>query len=179
MDFFKDIEKTDEVNLEQTKFLTFWVAEQSFAIEVKNVIEIVGIQEITPIPQFPDYARGIINLRGQIIPVIDARLRFKKGAKDYNERTCIIIVEVQKTLTGFIVDEVEEVIDIDNSQITDAPSVAGDETNRYISSVAKRENRVVLVVDFEKVLDDKEFDYVTKMTSILSDEDKAKAVVVD
>ncbi|MEG1447983.1 MAG: chemotaxis protein CheW [Oscillospiraceae bacterium] len=179
MDFFKDIEKTDEADLRQTKFLTFWVAGQSFAIEVKNVIEIVGIQEITPIPQFPDYARGIINLRGQIIPVIDARLRFKKISQDYNERTCIIIVEVQKTLTGFIVDEVEEVIDIENSQITQAPSVAGDETSRYISAIAKRSDRVVLVVDFEKVLDDSEFDYVAKMTSILSEEDKANAVVID
>lgn len=179
MDFFKDIQKNEEVDLNQTKFLTFWVAGQSFAIEVKNVIEIVGIQEITPIPQFPEYAKGIINLRGQIIPVIDARIRFKKDHKDYNERTCIIIVEVQKTLTGFIVDEVEEVIDIDNAQITKAPNVDGDETNKYISSVAKRENKVVLVVDFEKVLDDKEFDYVSQMTSVLSDEDKAKAVVVD
>lgn len=179
MDFFKDIEKTEEMDIKQTKFLTFSVASQSFAIEVNNVIEIVGIQEITPVPQFPDYARGIINLRGQIIPVIDARLRFKKDSQAYNERTCIIIVEVKKTLTGFIVDEVEEVVDIDNSQITKAPSVANDEEGRYICAVAKRAGKVVLVVDFEKVLDDGEFDYVAQVTSALSDTEKVDAVVVD
>lgn len=179
MDFFKDIEKQDEQDVKQTKFLTFFVASQSFAIEVANVIEIVGIQEITPVPQFPDYARGIINLRGQIIPVIDARLRFKKNSKDYNERTCIIIVEVKKTLTGFIVDEVEEVVDINNDQITKAPSVANDEEGKYISAVAKRGGKVVLVVDFEKVLDDSEFDYVAEVTKALSDEEKDNAVVVD
>lgn len=181
MDFFKDTEKLDETDVNQTKFLTFSVASQSFAIEVQNVIEIVGIQEITPVPQFPDYARGIINLRGQIIPVIDARLRFKKDSKDYNERTCIIIVEVKKTLTGFIVDEVEEVVDIDHSQITKAPSIANanGEEDKYICAVAKRADKVVLVVDFEKVLDDGEFEYVAKMTSALSDAEKADAVVVE
>jgi purine-binding chemotaxis protein CheW len=104
--------ETDEDTL-KGKFLTFFVGREEYAIEIKYVTEIIGgIQTITEVPEVPDYIRGIINLRGKIIPVMDVNMRFKKEPKPYGDRTCITVIDIDELSVGLIVDDVAEVLSI-------------------------------------------------------------------
>ncbi|HEX3038994.1 MAG TPA: chemotaxis protein CheW [Caproiciproducens sp.] len=129
------------------KYLTFWTDSQLFGIAISSVQQIVGVQKITSIPNFPDYFKGIINLRGSIIPVIDVRLRFNKPETVYNERTCIIVINIQQQLFGFIVDAVDEVTRIDEENISEPPDASTEDACAYLKGIAKLENRVVLLLD--------------------------------
>ena len=95
-----------EEDTQTGRFLTFSLGKEAYGIEIKYVTEIIGIQTITQIPELPEYAKGIINLRGKIIPVMDVRLRFKKEPRDYNESTCVIVVDISEVCIGLIVDNV-------------------------------------------------------------------------
>jgi purine-binding chemotaxis protein CheW len=134
------------------KYLTFWTDEQLFGIPIADVEQIVGVQKITPIPESSEYAKGIINLRGSIIPVIDMRLRLHKKEVQYNERTCIIVTNIQQNLVGLIVDAVDEVAKFEDENISDPPKMSTDFTNDYLTGIAKTENKVVLMIDPEKIL---------------------------
>jgi purine-binding chemotaxis protein CheW len=129
------------------KYLTFWTDSQLFGIAIAGVQQIVGIQKITSIPDFPDYFKGIINLRGSIIPVIDVRLRFNKPETVYNERTCIIVINIQQQLFGLIVDAVDEVTRIDEENISAPPEASAEEACAYLKGIAKLENKVILLLD--------------------------------
>lgn len=146
-----DFSSTDISEMEG-KFLTFWTDSQLFGISIANVEQIIGMQEVTEIPEFPHYAKGIINLRGNVIPVIDVRLRLNKVEVAYNERTCIIVTNINDAFVGFIVDEVNEVVDIDKASISPPPKVSMDDINSYLTGVAKLESGVVLIVDSAKIL---------------------------
>ncbi len=148
--------KSVEQNLSEHQYLTFWIDGQLFAIPASDVAQIVGMQQITPVPEYPQYAKGIINLRGEIIPVIDVRLRFHRKEADYGERTCIIIVSIMEQPVGFIVDTVEEVSDIDDAQISPPPKVSGDITNVYLNGIAQLEGKLILLVDTERILNENE-----------------------
>lgn len=134
------------------KFLTFWTDNQLFGISIADVVQIVGVQEITQVPEFPEYAKGIINLRGHIIPVLDMRLRLHKEEVPYNERTCIIVINIKENLLGLIVDAVDEVTKIQSQDISNPPKMSRDVTNTYLQGIAKLENKVVLLLDTEKIL---------------------------
>lgn len=136
----------------QGKYLTFWTDRQLFGIAIADVVQIVGIQNITSVPGFPDYVKGIINLRGSIIPVMDMRLRFHKLEAKYNERTCIIVTNIQQHLFGFIVDDVDEVTRVDDENISMPPKVSNGETCDYLKGIAKQENKVVLLLDTDRIL---------------------------
>lgn len=151
-------EEEQEVDLQADKYLTFVIDKQYYAFPIKDIIEIIEVQSITPVPEFPTYAKGIINLRGRIIPIIDVRLRFRKEEADYTERTCIIVVSILEKEVGFIVDTVDEVIDIDDSDISDPPSISTDRTNKYIIGVGKVKERIVLILDSNKMLNEKEIE---------------------
>ena len=138
------------------KYLTFWTDDQLFGIPIADVVQIVGVQTITKIPEFPEYAKGIIDLRGSIIPVIDVRLRLHKQEIPYNERTCIIVTNIQENLIGLIVDAVDEVANIEDENISDPPKITKDTTNAYLIGIAKLQNKVVLLLDSEKILNDDE-----------------------
>ena len=133
------------------RYLTFQLDEEIYGIDLKYVKEIVGMQAITAIPDTPDYIRGIINLRGKIIPVMDVRLRFMKELKEYNERTCVIVVNVDDQSTGLIVDSVSEVISIPEEEIA-APPEMGKEGNKFIRGVGTSGNEVKLLLNCEKLL---------------------------
>lgn len=135
------------------RFLTFPLGGESYGIEIRYVTEIVGIQTITEVPELPDYIRGIINLRGKIIPVMDVRLRFKKSFREYNDRTCIIVIDIQDITIGLIVDSVSEVIAIPETEIVAPPEVSK-ESNRYIRGIGKVGSEVKLLLDCEKLLND-------------------------
>ena len=144
------------------KFLTFWTAEQLFAISINNVEQIVGMQEITRVPDSPAYAKGIINLRGNIIPVIDMRLRLNKDESVYTDRTCIIITKVHEDLFSFIVDGVDEVTDIPADRISRSPQMGSESANEYIGGVARlsagegKDDKIVLLLDITKILPEQE-----------------------
>ena len=158
----EDIETSEDT--QKGKFLTFSVGHESYGIEIKFVIEIIGIQEITEVPELPNYVKGIINLRGKIIPVIDVRLRFRKDSKEYNDRTCIVVIDIKETSVGLIVDNVAEVINIDDSNIVPPPDVKMGFNNRYVRAIGKVGNEVKLLLDCDKLLNDDELESLNTIT---------------
>jgi purine-binding chemotaxis protein CheW len=140
------------------KYLTFLLGREEFAIQVLKVREIMGIQDITAVPQTPQYVKGVINLRGKVIPVVDLRLKFCLPEIDYTQRTCIIVVQVQSagvTLhTGIIVDAVSEVLNLAATDIEDTPDF-GDgcgSAASYLLGMAKVKGKVKILLDIDRVL---------------------------
>ncbi|TPV93543.1 MAG: purine-binding chemotaxis protein CheW [Myxococcales bacterium FL481] len=134
------------------KYLTFILEGQSYGLEIKHVTEIIGLQEITDIPDVPDFVKGIINLRGKVIPIMDVRCRFHMPPRDYDERTCIIVIQVRDSAVGLLVDTVSEVLDIADNNIEPPPSVGGDGGHGFMRGVGKTEDSVKLLLDAERLL---------------------------
>ncbi len=148
-----------EEELEDTqkgKYLTFTVGKEDYGIEITYVAEIIGRQDITEVPELPDYVKGFINLRSNIIPVIDIRLRFKKPPAEYNDRTCIVVIGIAEASIGLIVDAVSDVIFIADSDIAPPPKKMTGFNNKYIKGIGKVGNEVKLLVDCEKLFTDEE-----------------------
>ncbi len=161
----ESIDKALEVeDTQKGKFLTFLLGKEVYAIEIKFVIEIIGIQPITELPQLPEYVKGIINLRGKIIPVIDVRLKFKKKPMEYNDRTCIIVVEMRDIFVGLIVDNVSEVLTIADEDIAPPPNINKEIENKYIKAIGKVENEVKLILDCEKLMDNNDVESISRIT---------------
>jgi len=142
------------------KFLTFSIGKEAYGFEIKHVTEIIGIQEITEVPELPIYVKGIINLRGKIIPVMDIRLRFKKEPREYNDRTCIIVIDIRDISIGLIVDHVAEVVVIEPENIVPPPAIKTGFHNRYIKGIGKVGSEVKLLLDCNKLLNDEEIDTI-------------------
>ncbi|MCL2082235.1 MAG: chemotaxis protein CheW [Oscillospiraceae bacterium] len=142
-----------DFNETQGKYLTFCVSDEEYGMEIAYVTEIIGIQPITDVPDIPSYIKGLINLRGKITPVMDVRLRFNKMPQEYDDRTCIIVVNHLNTSIGLIVDTIRDVLVIDDSQIGD-PAAAAAQQNRYIKSIARTDHGNKLLINLEKVLSD-------------------------
>jgi len=139
------------------KYLTFNLAKEYYGIQVVMVKEIIRMGDITLVPQMPPYIRGVINLRGKIIPVIDLRIRLELQQANISERTCIMVVQAafvsgNKTNIGLIVDSVEEVLNIPANQIEDPPEFAGQVSTEYIIGMAKAKDIVITLLDVDKVL---------------------------
>lgn len=136
------------------KYLTFSVGDESYGIGILKVKEIIGVMRITPIPQTPAHVRGVINLRGKVIPIIDFRVRFGMDETDYTERTCIIVVEIDscsgRVHIGIIVDSVSEVINIKGYDIEDTPGFGNTADTGYILGVAKTAGKVIILLDIDK-----------------------------
>ena len=152
-----------EEDTQKDKFLIFALGNEFYGIEIKYVTEIVGMQPITEVPELPEYVRGIINLRGKIIPVMDVRLRFKKPFMEYNERTCIIVVDIRDISVGLIIDRVSEVISIPEGDIVPPPGAGQGVSNRYIKGIGKVGNEVKLLLDCDKLLNDEEAESLTNL----------------
>jgi purine-binding chemotaxis protein CheW len=149
------LEDNLEIQNEDTqkgRFLTFTLGKEDYGIEIKYVTEIIGIQPITQIPELPDYLKGIINLRGKIIPVMDVRLRFGKEPLAYTDRTCIIVIDINETSIGLIVDTVSEVVSIEDENIMSPPNAKTGFNNRYVKGIGKLGNEVKLLLDCGKIL---------------------------
>lgn len=149
---------SQEEDTQHGKYLTFPLGNEVFGVEIKYVTEIIGIQAITYVPEVPSYVKGIINLRGKIIPVIDIRLKFRKPAVQYDDRTCIIVIDIKDTSIGFIVDCVSEVIDISDDNIVPPPSYKAGFQNKFIKGIGKVGNSIKLLLDCEKIISDDEVD---------------------
>lgn len=146
-----------EEDSQKDKYLTFMLDEECYGIEIRHVTEIISMQKITPVPEMPDFVRGIVNLRGKIIPVMDVRLRFKKPFKEYMDRTCIIVIDIHDLSIGLIVDQVSEVITIPASDVAQPPDLQK-RGNRFVMGIGKVGQEVKLLLDCEKMLTDDEID---------------------
>lgn len=151
MDEKIEFEEFDE-DTQKDKFLTFVLGDEFYGIEVGFVTEIIGILPITEVPELPEYIRGIINLRGKIIPVMDVRLRFNKSFKEYNERTCIIVIDIKEYSVGLIVDSVAEVVNILEENIVMPPVSQTGFSGKYIKGIGKVGSDVKLLLECEKLL---------------------------
>jgi purine-binding chemotaxis protein CheW len=145
-----------EEDTQRGRYLTFSLGNEDYGIEIIYVTEIIGLQKITEVPELPQYVRGIINLRGKIIPVIDVRTRFRKEPREYNDRTCTIVVDIRGIQTGLIVDTVAEVLDINEQDIVPLPQVGKSYHHKYIKGIGKVGSEVKLLLDCDKLLSDDE-----------------------
>lgn len=134
------------------KFLTFFLDVEEYGIEILKVQEIIGVMAITPVPRTPDFIRGVVNLRGKIIPIVDIRLKLAMAAMPQTEETCIIVVKARGIEMGIIVDKVSEVADIASGEIQDAPSFGENVNTDYILGIGKSEGKVRLLLDIDRVL---------------------------
>lgn len=146
--------KSMESNVFAGKYLTFYIGDVVYGVALQNILEIIGIQQATRVPGIPRFVKGIINLRGRIVPVIDARIKIGAGEIEYDERTCIIVINWKESLVGLIVDRVAEVNDFKNEQLTSIPDFSSVNTNKYLSSICKVGERLVLILDCDKFLAD-------------------------
>jgi purine-binding chemotaxis protein CheW len=148
------------------KYLTFSLAGEEYGIGILTVKEIIGIMSITTIPRMPSYVKGVINLRGKVIPVIDLRLKFDMEEADYTERTCIIVVEISggtgRILIGIIVDSVSEVLNVKGVDIEDTPAFGSKLDTEYILGMAKTGGRVKILLDIDRVLSGRELGILEK-----------------
>ncbi len=158
----KDLLEQEE-DTQKNRFLTFTLGTESYGIEIRYVTEIIGIQPATDIPELPQYIRGIINLRGKIIPVMDVRLRFKKPFREYNDRTCIIVIDIKNICIGLIVDSVSEVLSIPDTEIVAPPEIGNGGGNKYIKGIGKVSNEVKLLLDCDKLLNEDDVENLNKI----------------
>lgn len=139
------------------KYLTFALGAEEYGLEILKVREIIGYMAITAVPQTPSYVKGVINLRGQVIPVIDLRTKFGMETADITEETCIIVVEINHAShtfnTGIVVDHVQEVLDIDGENIEEAPQFGSSISTDFILGMGKVNNSVKILLDIDEVLD--------------------------
>ena len=142
------------------KYLTFQLAAEEFGIRVLKVREIMGLQQITAVPKTPAHIKGVINLRGKVVPVIDLRLKFGLPAADYTARSCIIVTQVQgesaPVLMGIVVDGVSEVLNLTASEIEDTPDFGEEVSGHYLLGMAKVKGKVKILLDIDKVLSTQE-----------------------
>ena len=151
---------------QQNKYVTFRSGKEYFGLKIEYVNEIVVYQEITQVPETPEYIKGLINLRGKIIPVIDVRSRFKMEPIEYNDRTCIIVVRLQEMVIGLIVEQIAEVVEILPEDILDPPVLGKEEKsveNRYVYGIGQVGDSVKLLIDPEKLLKDEDISLLEDM----------------
>lgn len=152
----QQIERQEAEDTQHGRYLTFALGEEVFGIEIRFVTEIVGMQPITRMPKAPVFMKGIINLRGKIIPVIDMRLKFQKEPMEYDDRTCVVIVEVDDLSGGLIVDHVDEVITIRDEDTIPPPSYGKDTQNYYVSNIGKVKDGIKLLLDCGRIFQNTE-----------------------
>jgi purine-binding chemotaxis protein CheW len=158
-DLLQEIIENEE-DTQKDKYLIFSIGKQYYGIDIKYVIEIIGIEPITEVPELPNYVKGVINLRGKIIPVMDVRLKFKKEEKEYDDRTCIIVVEIGDICIGLIIDRVLEVANINENNISPPPKTSSNKenSNKYIKGIGKIQDEVRLLIDCQKLLEEEEIE---------------------
>ncbi len=135
-----------------SKYLTFVLGDEEYGLEILRVKEIIGLMTITKVPRMPEFVRGVINLRGSVIPVVDLRLKFGLSAAQDTDETCIIVVDLGDSFIGVVVDKVSEVLDIDDSEIDETPSFGVSIDTSFIFGIGKAKDKVVILLDIARVL---------------------------
>jgi purine-binding chemotaxis protein CheW len=155
------LEDVEDEDLQANKYLLFKLGSEVYGINIMTVTDIIELQKITEVPDMPEYIRGVINLRGQVIPVMDLRLRFKMEGREYDDRTCIVIVNINDQPIGFVVDTVSEVIDIPEKDIDPAPDFkSGAERDKYIAGLGKVDKEVKILLDAKQIVAQEELNSI-------------------
>lgn len=145
-----------DLDLIQGKYLTFTLAGEEYGLQILKVKEIIGMMDITQLPRTPSYVKGVVNLRGKVIPVIDLRMRFGLPEKDYDQKTCIIVVEIshndERTMMGIIVDSVSEVLNVTREDLEATPKFGVDMDTDFILGMAKGKDSVRTLLDIDEVM---------------------------
>jgi len=162
--FSDDIYADDDEDTLKDMFLTFGLGDREYGVEIRHVTEIIAIQKITEVPDMPPFVKGVINLRGYVIPVIDMRLRFQLPEQVYNERTCVVVVNMNDTMVGLVVDTVEDVLSIPAEDISPPPEVLRGVSSRYIEGMGKVDDDVKIILNVERLLHDREKEQLTSTT---------------
>ncbi|RLJ21227.1 chemotaxis protein CheW [bacterium endosymbiont of Escarpia laminata] len=139
------------------QLVTFRLKDESYGVNVMKVQEVLRVTEIAPVPGAPPFVLGIINLRGNVVTVIDTRSRFGLPSAELDDSSRIVIIESEKQVVGILVDAVAEVVELNEDEVDAAPNVGNDESSRYIQGVVTRENGLLILVDLNKLLTDKEW----------------------
>lgn len=156
------LENIDSYDVDmKNRFLTFLIGEESYGIGIENVREIISMQPVTEMPEMPVYFKGIINLRGSIIPAMDVRLRFKRPEADYTERTCIVVVNFNGISVGLIVDCVSDVLTIPDENIGKRPEINSKGSCGYVKSIGKIDDKIVLLLDCEKLMNEDDLETIS------------------
>ena len=155
-----DDELYDDEDTMKDRYLTFHLAGEDYGIEIQYVTEIIGIQKITDVPDMPEYVKGVINLRGKVIPVMDVRQRFNLECRDYDERTCIIVVDIDGTPVGLVVDKVKEVMDIPENDVEPPPKSSRASGNQFVQGMGKVGEDVKIILNVKRLL----FDEIESLT---------------
>ncbi|MCL9781826.1 chemotaxis protein CheW [Vibrio sp. S4M6] len=150
--------RKDQSNDEVLQWVTFQLEEETYGINVMQVREVLRYTEIAPVPGAPNYVLGIINLRGNVVTVIDTRSRFGLTDGEITDNTRIIVIESERQVIGILVDSVAEVVYLRSSEIDTTPSVGTDESAKFIQGVSNREGKLLILVDLNKLLSDEEWD---------------------
>lgn len=150
--------KKEHSNDEVLQWVTFQLEEETYGINVMQVREVLRYTEIAPVPGAPDYVLGIINLRGNVVTVIDTRSRFGLISGETTDNTRIIVIESERQVIGILVDSVAEVVYLRSSEIDSTPSVGTDESAKFIQGVSNRDGKLLILVDLNKLLTDEEWD---------------------
>lgn len=152
------LNEENEVEEAKKQYMTFRCCDEVYGVSLENVSEIIGLQQYTSVPDTEEYIMGLINLRGKIIPVIDVRIRFGKEPLEYNDRTSVIVIQVKDTVLGLIVDGIEGVADMKESDILPPPSVSNLEVQaqKFVFGIGRMESGVILLLDPEKLIRDSE-----------------------
>lgn len=155
------------------KYMTFKSGNEYFGLEIQYVNEIIQLQAITAIPETEDYIKGLINLRGKVIPVVDVRLRFKQEPFEYNDRTCIIVINIKSMMVGLIVEKIAEVVEIKEDNILPPPSVGRTDKvqNKYVYGIGKVGDAVKLLLDPDKLLNDQDLTVVEQANEMNIEEE--------
>lgn len=140
-------EVLDELN---GRYLLFYIGDRLFGVSLALVLEIIQIQHVSYLPGMPAYIKGIVNLRGKVVPVIDTRLKFGMEERPYDDKTCIVVLDIHDMHIGLIVDSVSEVLTVENSQLSAPPTINSMHSVEYLSSVTETDGKVVLNIDFDK-----------------------------
>lgn len=149
-----------EEQTEVSQFVTFTLAKEEYGITITKVQEIIGYQGFTRIPNVPDFIRGVLNLRGTVVPVIDLRKKFKMEAKEYNKFTVIIILETMERIMGIIVDAISDVVSLQSEDIQDTPSFNVKVRTDFILGMGKKDDTLIIILDMDKVLSQEELDII-------------------
>ena len=145
------------------KFLTFILGSEVYGIEILKVREIIKLMDITAVPRTPDYLKGVINLRGKVIPIVDLRSKFSMPEIEHTQETCIIVAEVNQTSIGIIVDSVSEVSNINSEEIEEAPHLGQNIDTDFILGLGKTKERIVILLDIELVLSSEDLETVGQL----------------
>jgi purine-binding chemotaxis protein CheW len=149
-------ENFDEEDTQKDMYLTFNLGDESYAVEIRYVTEIIGMQQITHLPDMPDYMKGVVNLRDKVIPVVDMRLRFRMPEKEYGDRTSIIVTNIDDTQIGLVVDTVSEVMIIPAENVDMPPNAGRAHNSHYIKGMGKAGDKVKIILDTEKLFSSEE-----------------------